>query len=321
MTALILSLALTSLGDGEKPAGTDAEPNTGEVRASVERSLAFLRKEGTAWMSRGCASCHHIPMMAWSHHEAEKHGFTINRAAVDEAEGWASGQYLGHPEFAPTQQDRSFATKGPGQGGVFLAIGVGASEKKTEKQADVLHKLSGHFARMQEVDGSWAIKKSDPPIVDGDDVATLLILLALDAPKDSEVGKKAMAWLEKAPVRDETQPLALRAIVAARYGSIDEARKIVPRLRESQRDDGGWGQTKERSSDALATGQALCALVAAGEPPDAPSIRRARKFLVASQRGDGSWLVRPRLVNRHDEIISYYGTGWATIGLMRSSPR
>jgi hypothetical protein len=321
MTALILSLALASLGDGEKPAGTDAGPTTGEVRASVERSLAFLQKEGTAWMSRGCASCHHVPMMAWSHHEAERHGFTIDRAAVDEAEGWASVQYLGHPEFAPTQQDRTFAARGPGQGGDFLAIGIGAAEKKTDKQAEALEKLSRHFTKMQEADGSWAIKKSDPPIVDGDDVATMLILLALDAPKDSDVGKKALAWLEKAPIRVETQPLALRAIVAARYGSIDVARKIVPRLRESPRNDGGWGQTKERSSDALATGQALCALVAAGESPDAPSIRRARRFLLSSQRSDGSWLVKTRLANRHDQIVSYYGTGWATIGLMRSSPR
>ena len=309
-------------------AGQEAPPGAGpspqEVRAAIGRSLPFLEGEGVAWKeTKGCTSCHHVPMMIWTHHEAEKHGFTIDKGAVEEAESWALGQYLKHPEFMPTGQDRSFPRRGPGPGSVYLALGVGAAGHKGGPAAEALGKLSGHFAGMQEGDGSWAIKQSTPPLVDGDDVATMLILLAMDKSDTDAVGearRKALDWLEQAPRRDETQPLALRAMVAARFGKADEAKRSADRLRGRQAEDGGWGQVAGRPSDALATGQALCALVAAGEPHDSPAIRRARRFLLGGQRDDGSWLVKTRTPKGHDEIVTYYGTGWATIGLMRSLP-
>jgi squalene-hopene/tetraprenyl-beta-curcumene cyclase len=306
----------------EAPSSDDGAPQ--DVRAAVGRSLPFLEREGVAWKeTRGCTSCHHVPMMIWTHHEAEEHGFTIDKTAVEEAESWALGQYLKHPEFMPTGQDKSFPRRGPGPGSVYLALGVGAAGHKDGPSAEALGKFSGHFAGIQEGDGSWAIKQSTPPLVDGDDVATLLILLAMDGTDTDAVGqarRKALEWLGRAPCRDETQPLALRAMVAARFGRGDEAQKSAARLRGRQNGDGGWSQVEGRGSDALATGQALCALAAAGEEPESPAIRRARRFLLDSQREDGSWLVRTRTPRGHDEIVTYYGTGWATIGLIRSLP-
>ena len=278
-----------------------------------------------AWKeTKGCTSCHHVPMMIWTHHEARRHGFTVDQEAVDEAESWALGQYLKHPEFMPTGQDRSFPKRGPGPGSVYLALGVGAAGHKGEPAAEALSKLSAHFAGMQEGDGSWAIKQSTPPLVDGDDVATLLILLAMDTTDTDatdQARRKALEWLEQAPRRDETQPLALRVMVAARFGNGDEAQESAARLRGRQNQDGGWSQVEGRASDALATGQALCALAAAGEAHDSPAIRRAWGFLLGSQEDDGSWLVKTSTPKGHDEIVTYYGTGWATIGLMRSSPK
>ena len=301
-----------------------ADPTPQEVRAAIGRSLPFLESEGVAWKeTKGCTSCHHVPMMIWTHHEAEKHGFTVNKGAVEEAESWALGQYLKHPEFMPTGQDRSFPRRGPGPGSVYLSLAVGAAGHKGDPAAEALSKFSGHFAGTQEGDGSWALKQSTPPLVDGDDVATMLILLAMDEKQTEAVGKarrKALEWLERAPRRDETQPLALRAMVAARYGEGADAQKSAAWLRERQAEDGGWSQVQGRPSDALATGQALCALVAAGETLDSRAIRRARKFLLASQKDDGSWGVRTRNPTGHDVIVTYYGTGWAAIGLMRSLP-
>ena len=301
-----------------------ADPTPQEVRAAIRRSLPFLESEGLAWKeTKGCTSCHHVPMMIWSHYEAEEHGFTINKVAVEEAETWALGQYLKHPEFMPTGQDRSFPRRGPGPGSVYLSLGVGAAGHKGDPAAEALSKFSDHFAGMQEGDGSWAIKQSTPPLVDGDDVATMLILLTMDQKETDAVGKarrRALEWLERAPRRDETQPLALRTMVAARFGKGDEAQKSAARLRERQDGDGGWSQVAGRPSDALATGQALCALVAAGEAHDSRAIRRALQFLLASQKDDGSWPVKSRTPKAHDEIVTYYGTGWATIGLLRSLP-
>ena len=43
-----------------------------EVRQAIERSLPYLAREGESWMEeRGCVSCHHVPLMIWSHNEAQ----------------------------------------------------------------------------------------------------------------------------------------------------------------------------------------------------------------------------------------------------------
>src|SRR5262249_10853509 len=162
----------------------------------------------------------------------------------------------------------SFPKRGPGPGAVYLALGVGAADRKGNRASEALEKLGDHFRSMQEADGSWAIKQSTPPLVDGDDVATLLILLALDSRKGDETARQAckcaLRWLERTPRREETQSLVLRTMVAARSGNGEGAQGSAARLRDRQHEDGGWGQVDGCASDALATGQALCALAAAG---------------------------------------------------------
>ena len=75
-----------------------------------------------------------------------------------------------------------------------------------------------------------------------------------------------------------------------------------------------------RPSDALATGQALYALGVIGVSGADPAVWRAWNFLAATQRKDGSWLIQSQNPNSHPPVISYFGTGWATLGLMRTLP-
>ena len=324
MQSLGITLVVMIIAAGQE-APSKADPTPQDVRAAIERSLPFLEREGVAWKeTKGCTSCHHVPMMIWTHHEARRHGFTIDQESVDEAESWALGQYLKHPEFMPTGQDRSFPKRGPGPGSVYLALGVGAAGQKGDPAAEALSKLSAHFAGMQEGDGSWAIKQSTPPLVDGDDVATLLILLAMDTTDTDatdQARRKALEWLEQAPRRDETQPLALRAMVAAKFGNGDEAQESAARLRGRQNQDGGWSQVEGRVERCPGDRAGPLRPGGGGRGDDSPAIRRAWGFLLGSQEDDGSWLVKTRTPKGHDEIVTYYGTGWATIGLIRSSPK
>lgn len=93
-----------------------------------------------------------------------------------------------------------------------------------------------------------------------------------------------------------------------------------------QNKGGGWGQLKELPSDAYATGQALYVLSLAGVKNDRAEIRGGVAFLVASQKDDGSWPMNRR---GHPGVtpgpftvpIIYFGSAWATLGLMRSVPK
>src|SRR4051794_5908249 len=84
-----------------------------------------------------------------------------------------------------------------------------------------------------------------------------------------------------------------------------------------------------RAERRLPTGQVLYALGVTGRDGQDPSVRRAWGYLLASQAEDGSWAVptaaisvstRPPRVSRTDEVYTYWGTAWATIGLLRTLP-
>ena len=90
--------------------------------------------------------------------------------------------------------------------------------------------------------------------------------------------------------------------------------------------DGGWGQLRGAPSNAYATGQALYVLSLAGVANDRAEVRRAVAFLVATQKDDGSWPMTPRshpgaTPAANPVPITYFGSAWATLGLLRSVPR
>jgi hypothetical protein len=57
-----------------------------QLSNAVQRSLILLEGEGVAWMKeRGCASCHHVPFLLWTHNEAKARGFPVDAGKFD---GW-----------------------------------------------------------------------------------------------------------------------------------------------------------------------------------------------------------------------------------------
>jgi hypothetical protein len=93
-----------------------------------------------------------------------------------------------------------------------------------------------------------------------------------------------------------------------------------------QRADGGWGQRESMACDAYATGQSLYALQAAGIKPSNPAYQKGVKFLLATQKDDGSWFVASRSAkfqpyfessfpHGHDQWISSAATSWAAAAL------
>ena len=99
----------------------------------------------------------------------------------------------------------------------------------------------------------------------------------------------------------------------------------LERLLAMQNRDGGWGQEQGLASDAFATGQALYFLSLAGVKNGRAEVQRAVSFLVARQKEDGSWPMTSRAHPGAKPFtspvpITYFGSAWATLGLLRSVP-
>jgi squalene-hopene/tetraprenyl-beta-curcumene cyclase len=60
------------------------------LRASIERSLAYLEKDGVAWMrQRECLSCHHVPFLLWSHRIAQAKGIPLDAEKLGAWTRWS----------------------------------------------------------------------------------------------------------------------------------------------------------------------------------------------------------------------------------------
>ncbi|MEX2558500.1 MAG: prenyltransferase/squalene oxidase repeat-containing protein, partial [Pirellulales bacterium] len=261
MTSTLLAIGVPGFALAADP------PAVPDARKLVERSLPFLEKEAVAWVAeKKCVTCHHVPMMLWTHYEAKRRGFAVNENAAKELQGQALTQYLGHAELMPTAQDASFLEKPLGPGTVYLSLAIKAHPSPGGEVQKALHRLTANFVKHQNEDGSWTTKLNQPPMIDGHDVTTMLILLAMSTGPEGErrdVWERALTWLKSEPMREETQAMALRLLIAIRCGNRQEVQRLASLLRFKQREDGGWGQTPDLRSDALATGQALYALSAA----------------------------------------------------------
>src|SRR5262245_21435159 len=138
---------------------------------------------------------------------------------------------------------------------------------------------------------------------------------------------KARKWLLATSAKD-TEDRVFRLSALKLTGADEkEVRAAMRELVQTQRKDGGWAQLEKGESDAYATGSALVALHQAGGMPDSDAVyRRGLKFLIGSQREDGSWLVRSRskpfqnyfetgFPHGKDQFISSAASGWAATAL------
>ena len=101
-------------------------------------------------------------------------------------------------------------------------------------------------------------------------------------------------------------------------------KELLKELVGRQNADGGWGWVKDNNlSDAFATGQALYALGLLGRDGNDSVVSRAWEFLLRTQDKDGSWQVPQEAINtrrRSLNVYAFWGTAWATIGMLQTLP-
>ncbi len=340
--------ALLVLAAGARPARPDGpdKPVTPtptatqqQARDAVGRGLDFLRKDAAKWRAdHGCATCHHGTMTVWVLSEAKARGYEVPAEDLADTAKWTRDRLLGRIDSPRDPRPGRDMVSTPA---LYLAAMASAVPEQGAVSAGELKRIAGHLLRHQEADGSWSwasapAQNRPPPVFESDEVATLWAYLALGprVPADPEeksaardARERAAAWLAKAEPTDTTQAAALRLLVRARAGGPAETlRPEVERFLGRQNGDGGWGQVRGAPSDGYATGQALYVLGLAGVRRDRAAVRRGVAYLVATQRADGSW---PMAARAHPGAkpakslvpITYFGSAWATLGLLRSVPR
>jgi hypothetical protein len=321
-----------------KPAPPETTVTREQVRKTVERGLGFLQQDAARWRKeRECATCHHGTMTLWALSEAKRAGYAVTPETLADTAKWTKDRLLDRIDKPRDTRPGWSMVSTPA---LCLAVMALAVPKQEAVSAAELKRIAGHILRHQEADGSWSWasappKNRPPPFFESDEVATLLAYLALGPqvpadPKEKsparDARERAAAWLDQNKPTDTTQAAALRLFVKVRAG--ESAKTLQPeidRLLGRQNKDGGWGQVKDLPSDAYATGQALYVLCLAGVKSDRAEVRRGAAFLVGSQKEDGSW---PMTARAHPGVkpssnpvpITYFGSAWGMLGLIRSVP-
>jgi hypothetical protein len=324
-------------GPGKPVAAAALVPLDG-ARKAIDRGLAFLVSDAEKWRTeRHCATCHHGTMTVWALSEAKSQGYADAARTLGDVTAWTRERLASIDEPRDTRPGWNMVSTPA----VYLAVMAQAVPAQQAVSPGDLQRIAGHLLRHQEADGSWAWSLAPagnrpPPVFESDEVVTLMAYVALGphVPPDPAAAspardgrQKALARLEKAGRSHTTQATALGLFRDVQtHKTPKEFEPAVDRLLRLQHPDGGWGQDADLPGDAFATGQALYFLSIAGVAPDRPEIRRGVSFLIARQKADGSWPMTSRAhpgarPMTNPVPITYFGSAWATLGLLRSVPR
>jgi Squalene-hopene cyclase C-terminal domain len=334
VSAALCTLLLSASTQGQSPKET-VPPS---ARKAVERGLDFVIKDAAKWRKdHDCSTCHHGTLTVWALNEAKSQGYEVAAETLADNAKWTKDR-LDRIDLPRDTREGWSMVNTPA---IYLSVMALGVPKQESISVDELKRIAGHLLRHQEADGSWAwssapAKNRPPPFFESDEVVTLLAYTALgpqvptDPKAKSEIRdarEKAAAWLVKTKPTDTTQAAALRLLVLSRSGgpakTLDSE---IDLLLGRQNKNDGWGQLKDAPSDAYATGQVLYVLNDVGVKRDRAEVQRGVAFLVKTQNDDGSWPMKrrghPGVTPSNNVVpITYFGSAWGTMGLLRSVER
>ncbi|MBI2823481.1 MAG: hypothetical protein HYX69_02180 [Planctomycetia bacterium] len=343
-TVFAVWFCLSRLAVADEPAAIPPA-TTEQIQQSVERAIGYIRTESASWLStRGCAACHHVPVVLWSLGEAERQGYAIDKKFLTDTvesllgskDKLLASKIFPNPADPPDPRPQG---RGLNMGLPFLAVAAQSLPSLAEGQKQSLKLIAEEIVKKQQPDGSWEwfATLRRPPINESQATDAAWIIMALegesgaDAPEGQRAAlSKAVAWLDAAKPSDLHQEKVMQVLMGARRGKPRESMQTtIDGLLALQRADGGWSQTvPEPKSDAFATGQTLYVLSLVGYTAKQPEIKRAIDFLVATQMADGSWPMISRSTpdgspgsSKLLTPITCAASSWATLGLAKLVPK
>lgn len=308
-----------------------AEPLDAEFRdqliAAVEKGLPLVEQAAARYPEhRKCFSCHHqtLPMLAVV---AARHSGVAADTALLESQADFT-----HAAFERELDD---LRAGQGIGGKALTVSYGLwSLALAGRPADkVTEAMVTYLVKTQEEDGHWALHSDRPPLEESSETVAVLSLIGMQKyatpeqrPQFEAAKSKVAQWLDSSDPEsqeDLVSRLWSMKLLERPAEALDAARRQVL---AGQGDDGGWAQLDSLESDAYATGQTLCVLFMTGAKPTDEACRRGLRFLLETQKDDGSWFVKSRSKpvqvyfdngdpHGKDQFISTPASCWALVSL------
>jgi N-acyl-D-amino-acid deacylase len=309
------------------------------ARRAIERALPRIEQGAATYPThRTCFSCHHQATAILCLTSAQARGFPIAPEKIKKQLDFTLDSF---------KPDREKIVKGQGVpgGNTQTAYALFALDAARQPADETTNALIEFLLLRQKADGSWPALANRPPTEGSAFANAGLALRALraygpskDAMDADEVReridkafKKGRDWLLDAkPATTEDKVGRLRGLVwAGADKEVIEATRAA--LVKEQREDGSWAQVPELDGDAYATGTVLMALRCAGLSTGDPSYQKGVKYLIKTQKPDGSWIVQTRsrpvqvFFDNGDpggksQFISFAATGWATLALLELYP-
>ncbi len=325
-------LLLFSIGFAHQVSGEES-PSPDRLRGAIVKALPLLNTASiSSAKQRKCYTCHHQGLPILTFVEAQKRGFIIDEENFK--------RQVAHTT-THLKRGKSNYLKGTGQGGKVDTAGSALWALKAAKHErnDITDAVVEFLLGWNDNSPHWTAQSKRPPSEGSRFTSTFLALSGLDAygfdEKKEAIIKRRIAardWLiETQASTTEDQVFRLRAMGLAQVDG-QHITKAVQEILTQQRDDGGWAQLTDLDSDAYATGSALIALQQSGQIKSASKVyQRGLKFLINSQKKDGSWHVVSRshpiqkfyessFPHGKDQFISCSGTAWATLALLQALP-
>jgi ankyrin repeat protein len=304
------------------------------LRAAVAKPLALIQKSQQATIKKeACFSCHHLVLPMQMFAQARDKDVAFDSEIFRDVFTKSFAEFVDLDAMV-----QAGFTDGKDAGWVLMtahAVGVPANLSTSA--------IAQHIASAQQPDGGWRTLDPRPPQSHGRITTTAVIArgISLYLPEQFKEERearlrRAREWLLKAkPLTTEERTYQLFGLLWTGADEMDR-KNAAEQLLTEQRKDGGWSQLPRLDSDAYSTGEVLSALhQAAGLGTSDPVYQRGLRFLLSTQKADGSWFVPSRLhppapvsppyfqsgfPYGHDQFISIMGTAWAGTALLHAIP-
>jgi hypothetical protein len=311
-----------------RPAAQSASPAARDVASVEGRAIAYLAREVPAWRrEHPCYSCHNNGDAARAL-VAGRTRVPEARSALDDTLAW-----LGAP--------RRWETNGGGEGGsddkrlarIQFAFATAAASLASLVPPAAVAEAAEIVARDQQPDGSWRLDSSDSigsPATYGTALATAVArrtLLRSGVLAMKERIRRAERWLGAVAVHNTPDAAAVLFAFAdgADESTLPNIRAALEFLSKSQGRDGGWGAYATSPAEPFDTALAVIALhdvaarrasaVASTRATIEEAVARGRRYLIAQQIEDGSWVETTRPAGQVSYAQRISTTAWALLAL------